>query len=99
MSLSNARLHIRRFGGCGAKPSGSPARVRLATGIAIDCIADSLSAGGARLKLETPAQLPERFKLTIGANREVLRAVVCWVEGRKLGVAFEFQDDLGEDRG
>jgi hypothetical protein len=49
------------------------------------------------LKLEAPTQLPLRFKLTIGVNREVHQAVVCWIEGRELGIAFEFEDDLGED--
>ena len=98
MSLSDGRPNVRHFGGCGARPSGSPARLRLATGIAIDCIAHSVSASGARLKLEAPAQLPERFKLTIGANRKVHRAVVHWTEGRELGVAFEYEDDLDEDK-
>lgn len=74
-------------------PLGSPARLRLATGIAIDCIAHKVSVGGARLKLEAPMKLPERFKMTIGASREVHRAVVCWSNGRELGVAFEFEDD------
>ncbi|MET3890336.1 hypothetical protein ABIE41_001412 [Bosea sp. OAE506] len=97
MSLSDARPRIRRFGGSGVTPSGSPARLRLATGIAIDCIAHNVSTGGARLKLEAPTQLPLRFKLTIGVNREVHQAVVCWIEGRELGIAFEFEDDLGED--
>lgn len=82
------------FRGLGFDSLACPAQLRLTGGVAIDCIAYDVSNGGARLKLETPMKLPERIKIKFATKHDVFRAVVCWANGRELGVAFEFSDDL-----
>lgn len=59
------------------------------SGSGIDCIVRNMSADGARLDVESPAQLPQSFTLVIETDQFMRRCRPVWCQDRKLGVAFE----------
>ena len=78
----NRRRHVRRTldaAGVIQWPDG---------GSDVRCILEDISLGGARLRLEGPADLP-RFFLLIVPTEQIDRAcTVAWKDGERVGVRF-----------
>src|SRR5271169_3966916 len=75
------------------------ARMVRADGSALgDCLMADVSATGARLKVETPEALPDRFVLLLSHNGQLRRQCsVAWRSGNAVGVRFE-QNSLAKKR-
>ncbi|GEP00033.1 hypothetical protein GCM10007887_25380 [Methylobacterium haplocladii] len=53
------------------------------------CVIWDASGRGARIEVEHPEKLPQRFVLDIGDRNNLKRCNVIWRIGRKVGVVFE----------
>ena len=62
--------------------------VRVAgSNVAIPCIIENISAGGAKLDFGEPLVMPSRFELEVGPRYRVVCELV-WMAGTKAGVRF-----------
>ncbi len=57
--------------------------------VSIDCMMRDLSVGGARLRLNGPTGLPDRFDLKVNGTGDHFPARLVWRRGNDVGVAFE----------
>ncbi|MER2264357.1 hypothetical protein [Methylobacterium oxalidis] len=71
-----------------APASGTPCRVRLWDGSALDGILSARTGRGARLRLPRPAYIPDVFTLEIGAGPEQHPARVAWRGRDEIGIEF-----------
>lgn len=63
----------------------------------LSCAILDVSDSGARLELETPAEVPDRFHLVLSGNGTPHRACrVIWRDGKQVGVTFENRPPLAE---
>jgi len=54
-----------------------------------DCVIADISASGARLRIETPKELPEEFVLLLSARGEAKRRCkITWRRAQEIGVRF-----------
>jgi c-di-GMP-binding flagellar brake protein YcgR len=77
----NRRRHVRRA-------SDATAVIHFDGGKDIRCNLLDISAGGARLRLETPSDLPPSFMLTVPAEQIEHRCTLVWKNGERVGVLF-----------
>jgi hypothetical protein len=78
----NRRRHVRRTldaAGVLQWPDG---------GNDVRCILEDISLGGARLRLEGPADLPHFFLLTVPTEQIDRACTVAWKDGERVGVRF-----------
>jgi hypothetical protein len=54
----------------------------------IDCVVFDLSIGGAGIKIENAAEIPDEFELTFDAARTLRACRVAWRSESRIGVAF-----------
>jgi len=63
----------------------------------LSCAILDVSDTGARLELETPAAVPDRFPLVLSGNGTPHRDCrVIWRDGKRVGVTFENRPPLAE---
>ncbi len=74
--------------GPGRDRSGQKAAVRLERGFAGECVVLDLSDGGARLRVENPADLPAVFEMRIGRETRWRKVQLRWRKPSEVGVAF-----------
>lgn len=55
----------------------------------IDCTVRNISAGGARIDVESSVGLPASFLLAIESDQFLRRCHPVWTTDRRLGVAFD----------
>ncbi|GJE60180.1 pilus assembly protein PilZ [Methylobacterium trifolii] len=55
---------------------------------AIECLIWDVSDRGAKIEVEAPDGVPDRFTLTTNAEAPPREATVTWREGRRFGVTF-----------
>ena len=55
----------------------------------IDCMIRDISAGGARLRLNGPVGLPQRFDLMMNCTGDKFPARLVWNKGSEAGICFE----------
>jgi hypothetical protein len=60
----------------------------------INCVIRIFAAAGARLELQHPSNVPDRFDLIVDGNQAVLSCRVKWRDGsnQSIGVQFELQN-------
>jgi two-component system cell cycle response regulator len=57
--------------------------------VSIDCMMRDLSVGGARIRLNGPTGLPDRFNLRMNGTGDKFPAKLVWRRGNDVGVSFE----------
>lgn len=54
----------------------------------VECVVRDISEGGARLRIEGTAPIPERFELVVPSRNLRMRARTVWVRDNERGVEF-----------
>lgn len=57
--------------------------------VSLDCTIRDISVGGARLRLNGPTALPDRFDIRMNGTGDKFPARLMWRRGNEVGVAFE----------
>ena len=57
--------------------------------VSMDCTMRDISVGGARLRLNGPTGLPDRFDILVNGTGDKFPARLMWRRGNEIGVAFE----------
>ena len=57
--------------------------------ISLDCTIRDISVGGARLRLNGPTELPDRFDILMNGTGDKFPARLMWRRGNEVGVSFE----------
>ena len=66
-----------------------PAKIDIGGGTHVPCILADISASGARVIVDAPDKIPERFTLLLAAEHGTQRRCkVMWREKNQLGLAF-----------
>jgi len=55
----------------------------------VDCTVRNISATGARVDVESPVGLPDKFLLVIETDQFLRRGHTVWASDHKLGIAFD----------
>jgi hypothetical protein len=63
--------------------------IEFSSGGAISCIVKNLSATGAALEVQSPMDIPDRFKLVVQADGLNQACHVVWRKERRIGVTFD----------
>ena len=58
-------------------------------GSSVDCTVRNLSAGGARVDVDSPIGLPASFLLVIEADQFLRRGHKVWFTEKQVGIAFD----------
>lgn len=70
-----------------------PGRIAFERGAELrECVIRDISESGARLVVEQPRGIPQRFELLIVTTGEIFHAVAKWRRGREIGVHFLEKD-------
>lgn len=57
--------------------------------VSLDCTMRDISVGGARLRLNGPTGLPDRFDIFMNGTGDKFPARLVWRRGNEIGVSFD----------
>ena len=63
--------------------------IEFSSGGAISCTVKNLSATGAALEVQSPIDIPDRFKLIVQSDNLNRPCRVVWRKERRLGITFD----------